>query len=116
MPGQRQSTSRLRSKTSDISDLLRGSRPDAKQPETHLAPPMPPTLDADSQTRVKHKMSFFGRRRKSSTVSPSSAKSAETRAHVEEEVPPVPHSDASRLSTRERISCGFESDRDSGSD
>ncbi|KAI0922693.1 hypothetical protein AcV5_009596 [Taiwanofungus camphoratus] len=100
MPG-RSSTSRLRSKTSDLSDLLRGSRTEAKQSETHLAPPVPQLPEAETQAKGKRIIPFLGRRRKSSSVSPSpsaSRKSAD-KTHQDVEVPPLPRDDDNRLST-----------------
>ncbi|KAI9056324.1 hypothetical protein FKP32DRAFT_1607881 [Trametes sanguinea] len=79
MPPTLSPAGRLRSRTSDISDLLRG-RHDAKTSTdsqqrpppipTHLADPVTPT------TKPKGKFSFLGRKRKPSAVSPSSARVA----------------------------------------
>ncbi|OSC99665.1 hypothetical protein PYCCODRAFT_801178 [Trametes coccinea BRFM310] len=79
MPPTLSPAGRLRSRTSDISDLLRG-RHDAKTSSdsqqrpppipTHLAEPVTPT------SKPKGKFSFLGRKRKPSAVSPSSARVA----------------------------------------
>ncbi|EED81526.1 predicted protein [Postia placenta Mad-698-R] len=103
MTAQRSSAGRLRSKTSDISDLIRGtSRTDPRQSEVPAAPPVStlPPSDTDGASKPKHRLSFFGRRRKSSSVSPSSAKSADARTRSDEEAPPpVPKLEMGRLST-----------------
>ncbi|KAH9903410.1 hypothetical protein C8Q73DRAFT_722145, partial [Cubamyces lactineus] len=69
---------RLRSRTSDISDLLRG-RHDGKTSTDSQAPPPIPTLPAEPSTtpsKPKSKFSFLGRIRKPSAVSPASARAA----------------------------------------
>ncbi|PCH37401.1 hypothetical protein WOLCODRAFT_167462 [Wolfiporia cocos MD-104 SS10] len=92
----RPTTGRLRSKTSDLSDLLRGGRADARPPEANLLPPLPalPELDASS-AKAKTKISFFTRRRKSTSVSPSSAKikSAEAKTPLDADAVSAPHAD-----------------------
>ncbi|CAL1709854.1 unnamed protein product [Somion occarium] len=86
---------RFRSKTSDISDLLRGSA--SRHSESQSTPPVSPpvqTPEATTPTKGKRKpLALFSRRRKSS-VSPSpssvSAKSTDHAFSSAEEVPPVP--------------------------
>lgn len=60
------SPSRLRSKTSDISDLIRGNQ---KQPSTDaLVPPIPPMPPTEATTPTKNRRKFadfLGRKRKS---------------------------------------------------
>ncbi|KZT65184.1 hypothetical protein DAEQUDRAFT_540035 [Daedalea quercina L-15889] len=99
-PG-RTSTSRLRSKTSDLSDFLRGGRNDQRQLESDLLP-LPPHPDTQPETpsKGKHKISFFGRKRKSSFVSPVAAKPAESRVQRDSEVPPLPQISTDKQSTR----------------
>ncbi|KAI0725985.1 hypothetical protein C8Q72DRAFT_564291 [Fomitopsis betulina] len=92
----RTSTSRLRSKTSDLSDFLRGGRTEHRQLESSL--PIPSLADVDPQSKGKHKISFFGRKRKSSSVSPAAAKAAESRLEREGDLPPVPRISTDRHS------------------
>ncbi|KAH9947830.1 hypothetical protein B0H21DRAFT_821511 [Amylocystis lapponica] len=95
-------TSRLRSKTSDLSDP-RGKSAEPKHPEARSTPPAPePAAEAATPTKGKLNFGFFSRRRKSSASStaPSiSRKSTDTRGNADSEVPPVPPIDVSRLSS-----------------
>ena len=100
----RTSTSRLRSKTSDLSEFLRGGRAEHRQPESSLPVPSLPDASLDPQSKGKHKISFFGRRRKSSSVSPAAAKAAESKAQQEGDVPPVPYISMDEYSPR-LVSC-----------
>ncbi|KAK7678062.1 hypothetical protein QCA50_019003 [Cerrena zonata] len=84
---------RFRSKTTDLSDLLRGSA--SRHSETHPAPSTSSTQLEVTPTKVKRKyepLAFLGRRRKSSTSpAPSSAsgKSADLSTSTVD-IPPVP--------------------------
>ncbi|KAI0325372.1 hypothetical protein GY45DRAFT_252501 [Cubamyces sp. BRFM 1775] len=78
MPPALSPAGRLRSRTSDISDLLRG-RHDAKTSTDSQAPPPIPTHLAEpaaTPSKPKSKFSFLGRMRKPSAVSPASARVA----------------------------------------
>lgn len=66
------STSRFRSKTSEITDLLRGS---SKSADTHLTLPGPPPQDYVTPTKGKLKLGFL-RKRKSGSVSPTPSPSS----------------------------------------
>ncbi|OCH94581.1 hypothetical protein OBBRIDRAFT_789060 [Obba rivulosa] len=105
---------RLRSKTSDLSDLLRshGARSDRRNSESQRHPPTQQTTQTTSHhsepttpSKGKRKIAIFGRRRKSESVSPSL--SASDYRVVEEEIPPLPPLD-SRISTGD---CGQPSSR-----
>ncbi|CCM03063.1 uncharacterized protein FIBRA_05183 [Fibroporia radiculosa] len=100
MPDRTPPSARLRSKTSDFSDLLRG-----KHPESHVPSPPPLSEPDHSPAKGKSKISFFGRRRKTSSASPSSARSAVSnlRSPQDEDVPPLPSSfDPTKLHTTKR--------------
>ncbi|GBE83437.1 hypothetical protein BKA93DRAFT_357079 [Sparassis latifolia] len=103
MPTGRSSTAsaRLRSKTSDLTDLLRGGRSELKQPAIHLTPSVPPPAEPTPPSKGKRRIDilFLGRKRKSSSVSPSSfRRSQDNRTDQEDDIPPVPSVDTSRPS------------------
>ncbi|KZT04966.1 uncharacterized protein LAESUDRAFT_813837 [Laetiporus sulphureus 93-53] len=107
MTGRRPSTGgRLRSKTSDISDLIRGNHAHAKHSDALSSPPpVPPLPEPDSASKSKSKISFFARRRKSTSASPSSStKSAETKttSNAYAPPPPLPKLDVRRLSSNSK--------------
>ncbi|EMD36996.1 hypothetical protein CERSUDRAFT_114899 [Gelatoporia subvermispora B] len=101
MPTPAPQTGRLRSKTSDISDLLRGhgGRSDRRNSESHQQPPSQQS-EPTTPTKGKRKIPIFGRRRKSESVSPSLSTS--DHRTPDEEVPPLPPLD-SRVSTGDHV-------------
>ncbi|KAI0827393.1 hypothetical protein BC628DRAFT_175070 [Trametes gibbosa] len=68
---------RLRSRTSDISDLLRGRHDPKTSTDSQLPPPVPPhQSEPAAAPKLKGKFSFLARKRKPSAVSPAPARAA----------------------------------------
>ncbi|KAI0074915.1 hypothetical protein K474DRAFT_1709410 [Panus rudis PR-1116 ss-1] len=83
---------RFRSKTSDISDLLRGKQSTDSAP----LPPLPPAEPAPTPTKARRTLAFLGRKMKSVSPSPS-AVSAQS---APEDVPPLPEKPAGQIAAQ----------------